>query len=188
MSEPFRILVVCVGNVCRSPLAERHLRHQLDTVLGPVADSVEVTSAGVRALAGHAMDTVSAQQLERLGGSADGFVARQLTRSMMREADLVLTATRALRSRALEDEPLALRRTFTLREFAALARALPQAGSPSTFVADAAAHRWAASLDDYDVLDPAGRSLSVHQEAADLIGSAVGDITAAWSRMLLPAV
>ncbi len=112
MTEPFRILVVCDTNVCRSPLAERHLRHQFDSMLGTAGDGVEVSSAGVRAVIGSPMDSHAAAELERIGGSASFFEARQLTPAMLQEADLVLTATRALRSRVLEDDPAALRRTL----------------------------------------------------------------------------
>ena len=122
MTDPFRILVVGVGNISRSPLVERHLRHQLDQALGDAAGAVEVSSAGARAISGAIMSVPAALELERVGGTPNGFAARQLTRELMREADLVLTATRALRSRVLEDEPAALRRTFTVREFAGLAQ------------------------------------------------------------------
>jgi len=44
----FSVLFVCVGNVCRSPLAEGLLKARLD--------EIQVTSAGVRALAGNAVD------------------------------------------------------------------------------------------------------------------------------------
>ena len=60
MTGPFRILVVSVGNDCRSPLAERHLRHKFDLVLGDAADTVDVSSAGVRALEGAPMDALAA--------------------------------------------------------------------------------------------------------------------------------
>ncbi len=110
----FRILFVCVGNVCRSPLGERLLAARLP------ADRFEVSSAGVGALAGAAMDPEAAGHLEAYGASADGFVARQLIPSMVKESDLVLTATKAIRSRVLEEAPAALRRTFTVLEFVAL--------------------------------------------------------------------
>jgi len=187
MTGPFRILVVSVGNDCRSPLAERHLRHKFDQLLGDAADAVDISSAGVRAVEGATMDALAVKELERLGGSADGFVARQLTRAMMREADLVLAVTRALRSRALEDEPAALRRTFTLREFATLARLLQPEGSPEAFVAKAAGHRWAVGSNDYDLADPTEGARRRHREVADLIADASSSITALWQQMMSAA-
>ena len=187
MNEPFRILVVSVGNDCRSPLAERHLRHKFSKLLGHAADAVEVTSAGVRAVVGAPIDPLAAQELQRLGGTPHGFAARQLTRQMMQESDLVLTATRVMRSRVLEDEPSALRRTFTLREFASLARLLQPVGSPQDFVVKAAAHRWAVGVDDYDVPDPSARYPRKYREAADQISDASDAITQLWSQMLTPS-
>ena len=184
MTEPFRILVVCDTNVCRSPLAERHLRHQFDSMLGTAGDGVEVSSAGVRAVIGSPMDSHAAAELERIGGSASWFEARQLTPAMLQEADLVLTATRALRSRVLEDDPAALRRTFSLREFAALSEMLPYAPSPRTFVAEAAACRWAAGANSYDLADPAGGSRRKHREVASSVSDASKAIVATWARML----
>ena len=100
----FRILFVCVGNVCRSPLGERLLASRLE------GRGVEVSSAGVGALVGEPMTPESVQHVEAYGAKADGFVSRQLDPAMVDESDLVLTATRAIRSRVLEDSPGALRR------------------------------------------------------------------------------
>ena len=44
-------------------------------VLGDAADTVDISSAGVRALEGAPMDALAEKELQRLGGSADGFVA-----------------------------------------------------------------------------------------------------------------
>ena len=184
MTEPFRILVVCDTNVFRSPLAERSLRFQFDSLLGTAADDIEVSSAGVRAVVGSPMDAHAAAELERVGGTSAWFEARQLTPTMMREADLILTATRALRSLVLEDEPTALKRTFTLGEFAALSELMPYAGSPRRFVAQAAACRWAAGTNGCDLADPAGGSRRRHREVASSIGDASKAIVATWARML----
>ncbi|MDO5498159.1 MAG: hypothetical protein Q4F67_00585 [Propionibacteriaceae bacterium] len=105
---PFTILTICTGNVCRSPAAEYLLR----SALGP---SVEVSSAGTGALVGHAVDP---QMAVLLPMSTDGFAARALTAEIVGEADLVLAMTREHRGRALEAFPAAVRRAFTLREFA----------------------------------------------------------------------
>ena len=44
MPEPTRLLVVCLGNICRSPMAEGALRARLDA--SPLAGRVQVDSAG----------------------------------------------------------------------------------------------------------------------------------------------
>lgn len=169
----FRVLFVCVGNVCRSPLGERLLAARLP-------DGFEVSSAGVGALVGEPMNPDAVVHLEALGLSADGFVARQLVPPMVAESDLVLTATKAIRSRVLEESPGALRRTFTVLELAALL-SLPDVGSadgPGETVRTAAAQRSRAELEDYDIPDPFRRGEEAHSTAADLMAKAVERIAA----------
>ena len=82
--EPFRVLTVCLANVCRSPMMERLLRQRLPWAM--------VESAGVSALKGSDMHPLSRQHLASRGVDPDGFEARQLSREMVGRADLVLTA------------------------------------------------------------------------------------------------
>jgi protein-tyrosine phosphatase len=116
VSAPARILVVCTGNVCRSPLIERLLVSRLAQRLGERANRVEVGSAGVRALVGSSMTVEAAAELRALAGDDDGFVSRQLTVDLLAGADLVLAATRQHRSEAVNRCPKVLRCAFTLRE------------------------------------------------------------------------
>ena len=173
MTETFRVLVVCVGNVCRSPLAERVLRMRFSELLPDTEAAFEVESAGVAAMVGSPMNELAAAELRRLGGDPDGFVSRDLDESIVAGADLVLTATRQLRSRLLEDAPRALRRTFTLTELATLVA--PEAldgGTPpdaASLVKQAASLRGAVAVEEYDVGDPMGQSEDVHRVVAELI-------------------
>jgi protein-tyrosine phosphatase len=166
----FRILFVCIGNVCRSPLGERLLRSKLSD--GPF----EVSSAGVGAMVGSAMDPEAAAHLVSYGGSPDGFLARQLTPAIVRDSDLVLAATTAIRSRVLEDSPAALRRTFTVLELAALLDVVPHDVEPTALVRSAAEQRSRAALDDYDIPDPYGRGDEAHLVAARAMAAAVDRI------------
>ena len=113
-AQRFGVLVVCTANISRSPVVERLLASGL-------GESAEVGSAGVMALVGHPIDP---EMLRRLQGQLDGsgFVARQVTEPMLRQADLILALTRQHRARILEIAPSAVRRTFTLREFARMLR------------------------------------------------------------------
>jgi low molecular weight protein-tyrosine phosphatase len=172
VTDQFQILVVCLGNVCRSPLAEHLLRMRFEQMLGDGASAVRVSSAGVRALVGDPMNECSAAELRRLGGDPDGFVSSQVTIARATEADLVLTATRDLRSRVLEEAPRALKRTFTIREFAALASDGParrQVSGATDLVAQAASARGSAQILEYDVPDPIGKSAEVHHEVAEML-------------------
>ena len=174
----FRILFVCIGNVCRSPLGERLLASRLPR------EGFEVTSAGVGALVGAPMSPEAAVHLEAYGGSADGFTARALTPAMVAESDLVLTATKAIRSRVLEESPAALRRTFTVLELAALLDVVPVDVVPVDIdlhlvVRAAADARSQAALDDYDIPDPYGRGDEAHAYAAQVMAGAVERIAKA---------
>lgn len=79
-----RILIVCIGNICRSPTAEYLFRQSL----GP--RNIELSSAGLDALVGSPMDAAAQQLLAENGVDGTKHRARQLTSSMMRDADLVL--------------------------------------------------------------------------------------------------
>jgi protein-tyrosine phosphatase len=177
---PFRILVVCTGNVCRSPVAAAVLRDALEEI-APGAFSVE--SAGTRALAGEAAQPLSASIATRLGSGLDGFVARQLTEPMVASADLVLTLASGHIRDVLRFSPAALKRTFTLREFARILATLPldpaehaasTAGEPRRAWKRLVDRAWAAKAStasvqgaDDDVIDPYRRSAEVYEQMAD---------------------
>ena len=120
MGDEARILIVCTGNICRSPFIERLLQRQLDERRPGSDREVLVRSAGTGALTGSAMDERAAAQLVAYGGDPVGFRARDLTPDLIAESDLVLTATRAHRGKVASLYPKALRRVFTFRDFADL--------------------------------------------------------------------
>ena len=182
MTDPFDVLVVCVGNLCRSPLAERLLRQRL-TAIPSEAPAVRVTSAGSHAVIGDPMDFGAATELVRLGGDPTGFSARQLTGEMVRSADLVLTATRELRGRVVTLVPVALKRTFTIRELASLLESPPWPGDVSdlpSLISNAADWRAAVAHrgDQLDVPDPIGGSAALHRISADSIDASCSTIVA----------
>src|SRR5689334_3964590 len=117
-----RLLFVCTGNLCRSPVAERLTAARARRA--GLADDVVVGSAGLGAPTGQPVHPHSAAALERLGGDPAGFASRPFAAELATGADLVLTMTRAQRRAVLEQTPRGLRRTFTLREAADL---LPRA-------------------------------------------------------------
>jgi protein-tyrosine-phosphatase len=90
--EPqFRVLFVCSGNTCRSPLAALALQAQL----GEAASWVSVDSAGTAAAAGEPASEGSRRIAERDGFDLSAHRSRPLTGAMLREADLVLVMTPA---------------------------------------------------------------------------------------------
>lgn len=78
------ILIVCVGNICRSPTAEALMKSRLQPY------GIQVSSAGLGALVDKPVDATAAQVLAAAGHSLPDHRARQLTADMLREADLVL--------------------------------------------------------------------------------------------------
>jgi low molecular weight protein-tyrosine phosphatase len=93
-----RILMVCTGNICRSPMAEVVLARRLrDKGL-----STAVESAGLGALVGWPADPIACELMKARGLDLSSHRARQLTREMLRRADLVLTME-AGQQRAVEE-------------------------------------------------------------------------------------
>lgn len=173
-----RILFVCTGNMCRSPLAERLTSSWAEQRLGAGAAAIHIRSAGTDARDGQPMDGRSAKALEELGGSPDGFRSALLRRGVAEDSDLVLTMSRRHRHNLLKHDPLALRRTFTLPEAVDLAEMadlqdvplmpLGERAREMAFRLNAArSHRRASPSDD--VPDPIGRPLDEHRRVADQI-------------------
>ena len=80
------ILVVCVGNICRSPTGERLLQQLLP--------EKHISSAGVGALVGHPMDDLAAEIATQHGLDPSGHVARQLTPEICKQADIIIAMSR----------------------------------------------------------------------------------------------
>jgi protein-tyrosine phosphatase len=114
----FGILFVCHANLCRSPLAELLARRAFDDAFGPAGATIKTVSAGVRGYDGSPMHRNSAAVLAECGVDAGAFVSRTLTPTLLTRADLVLAAAGEQRTACITMEPGAVRRVFTLRQFA----------------------------------------------------------------------
>ncbi len=79
------ILVVCIGNICRSPMAEALLR---DALRGQ--EEITVESAGLGALVGHPADEHAVALMGEQGVDITAHRARQLHPDMVAAADLIL--------------------------------------------------------------------------------------------------
>ena len=90
------ILFVCLGNICRSPLAEGVFRHLVRE--RGLADVYQIESAGTGAWhAGEPPDRRSAEVARRKGVTLDG-VARQVTRHDFHRFDWILAMDRENRA------------------------------------------------------------------------------------------
>lgn len=103
------LLVVCTGNICRSPVAEAALRSALP-------EDFVVSSAGTHAAVGRPAPQETLDFVSRELGIDLVHVGQQLTKQQAESADLIITMTREHRAWVANMAPRAVRRTFTLRE------------------------------------------------------------------------
>ncbi|HBR1814324.1 TPA: protein tyrosine phosphatase [Klebsiella quasipneumoniae subsp. similipneumoniae] len=80
------ILVVCTGNICRSPIGERLLRQMLPTK--------KIDSAGTDALINKPADKTAQEVAKKYEVSLEGHRGKQYTAEMAREYDLILVMDR----------------------------------------------------------------------------------------------
>ncbi|MEX9823095.1 arsenate reductase/protein-tyrosine-phosphatase family protein [Raoultella planticola] len=80
------ILVVCTGNICRSPIAERYLRRALP--------GKTICSAGTGAVVGHGADEAAIRVASMHGLSLDGHKGQQFNSMLGRQYDLILVMER----------------------------------------------------------------------------------------------
>ncbi len=81
-----RILTVCIGNICRSPMAEAELAHRLRQR----GIQAVVESAGIAALVGKPADPTAQELMAARGIDISGHRARQLLPQLIRQFELIL--------------------------------------------------------------------------------------------------
>jgi protein-tyrosine phosphatase len=130
--RPFDVLHVCMGNICRSPMAERLFVAELASVGGPEAVGL-VRSHGAGTgdwHIGHPMDPSAAREVRARGGDPEGFAARQIRPAYVSGADLVLTATGQQAGRVAALDRDARERTFVYGELRRLLEKIDLAALP----------------------------------------------------------
>ena len=187
----YRILMVCTGNVCRSPVMERLFVARLVELIPEHFHSFGVRSAGTWGMTGSPMTPEAAHTLQLLGGDPSDFAARALADVPLADADLILTATRQHRAVVATRAAGAAGKALTLREFARLLGpvsvadldAVAGAGDPvgriRAMVAAAMANRDHAPVRDPaedDVVDPYQCPMSVYRHVAADIDVAISAI------------
>jgi protein-tyrosine phosphatase len=102
------VLVVCEGNICRSPLAAAMLAQSLP--------GVDISSAGTHALVGEGADLLMVELARDRGVGLERHVATALTSERVRGADLILTMTKSQREQIESAWPFTRGKVFRLIE------------------------------------------------------------------------
>ena len=100
------ILVVCVGNICRSPMAEALLKQRFP--------EKNIDSAGVGALVGHGADPAAIKIMEQQNIDITSHVAKQIDENLALNADLIFTMSDSQNKWIEERWPFCRGKTFKL--------------------------------------------------------------------------
>lgn len=152
------ILVICTGNICRSPMAEGFLRAGLARRLGP--DAPLVASAGLIAREGTHPEPGAVRAAAERDVDIEGHIARRLRADLTHTADLIVTMTGEHRDVVVDAAPDAAARTFTLKELVRLLEALPASAAGSGDVD----HRLHLRVSEADALRRSSFRSKVHDE------------------------
>ena len=144
-----RIVFVCTGNTCRSPIAEYLLKKFITGEKSFAEDRYEIISRGLGAQEGAVMSSESASILKQEDNiNAHDFVSHKLDRQTILSSDLIFTMDDAQAEYILKMESTADGRVFSLKKF------LP-------------------SESEQDIPDPIGNSYEYYETVYNLIRQAV---------------
>lgn len=102
------VMVVCIGNICRSPMAEGLLRAEMP--------EVNVYSAGLGALVGRSADVTSLELMDAAGVDIHAHRAQQINNVLASQADLILVMDGEQKLEVQRRHPITTGKVFRLGE------------------------------------------------------------------------
>ena len=113
--DPFTVLFVCTGNICRSPMAEVYFRSLC--VQNGRENRIDVDSAGMSAVTGYGASEFACGLVESEGLSLAEFRSKRLERTLAEHAGLIVCMTKMHKTYVETAFPECQTKTFTLLHF-----------------------------------------------------------------------
>ena len=171
-----QVLVVCTGNICRSPMAEGFLNDLLDLHVD-LGEPIEVSSAGTSAWDGSPATMEAIKAADERESDISAHRARRLQAHHIERADLVLAMTQDHAVATIQLVPPAAARTFTLKELVQIIETRTDRPEPVGSNAErlrehvkradqARLNGFEGNRFDLDVVDPIGLSQDTYRAVA----------------------
>lgn len=141
-----KVLFVCTGNTCRSPMAEGILKR----IIKEKGLNMKVYSAGVAVYQGDRASRNSIKAMNNIGIDISEHQASQISHELIEDADLILTMSNSHKDFILSSFESSKDKTFTLLEYA--------------------------YKTDKNVADPFGGNLAMYEKTRDEIYEAIENI------------
>jgi protein arginine phosphatase len=171
-----KVLFVCTGNVCRSPMAEGFLRHEA----ARRGLDIETRSTGTHAWYGRTATIDGRKVMNELGVPIDDHRTLELDDALVDWADLIIGMSREHTRDTVRAFPQAEGRTWTLKALLELLGDLPPYQETEAWLEEAWSRRDRVTLEgaELDVEDPIGERQSAYRRVATEIQELIGRLAA----------